>query len=121
MNVHNTLEGLSLAGLSSIVYCERVSPGAYDSVWRLKGVPLGYAPALLTLRRLAKDKHSRLLETFANYVRNKFYNTRSWNSIYKTSFLGYGCLNRIARIRHRCRKIAVLSCHRCLINIGFKK
>jgi hypothetical protein len=29
--------------------------------------------------------------------------------------------NRTARIRHRCRKTTVLSCHRCLINTGVKK
>ncbi len=29
--------------------------------------------------------------------------------------------NRTARIRHQCRKTAVSSCHRCLINTGVKK
>jgi hypothetical protein len=28
---------------------------------------------------------------------------------------------RTARIRHQCRKTAVLSCHRCLINTGVEK
>jgi hypothetical protein len=29
--------------------------------------------------------------------------------------------NGTAHIRHQCRKIAVLSCHRCLINSGVEK
>ncbi len=29
--------------------------------------------------------------------------------------------NRTARIRHKCRKTTVLSCHRCLINTGVEK
>jgi hypothetical protein len=29
--------------------------------------------------------------------------------------------NRIAYIRHLCRKTAVLNCHRCLINTGVEK
>jgi len=29
--------------------------------------------------------------------------------------------NRTAHIRHQCKKTAVLSCHRCLINTGVEK
>jgi hypothetical protein len=30
-------------------------------------------------------------------------------------------LNGTTHIRHQCRKTAVLSCHRCLINTGVEK
>jgi hypothetical protein len=30
-------------------------------------------------------------------------------------------INKTAHIRHQCRKTAVLSCHRCLINTGVEK
>ncbi len=41
----------------------------------LKGALLGKASKHLTrLERLAKDKHSSLLQAFVNYDRKKFYN-----------------------------------------------
>jgi len=35
--------------------------------------------------------------------------------------LGVMLFNRTARIKHQCRKMTVISCHRCLINIGVEK
>jgi hypothetical protein len=41
LNVHRKLERLSLASLSSLVYCLWVKPGAYHSVEHQKGTSLG--------------------------------------------------------------------------------
>jgi hypothetical protein len=38
-----------------------------------------------------------------------------------TAEAGLIASNRKASIRHQCRNTAVLSCHRCLINIGAEK
>jgi len=52
MNFRNKLECLSLASLSSLVYCLWDSPGFYPKVEHLKGYSMGLAPALLTNIRL---------------------------------------------------------------------
>ncbi len=79
MNVHNEIEFLSLAGLSILIKCVWVRPGAYPRVEHLKGDSIGLTPALLSnimlgLERLARDKHSCLLRTFENFGHKFFYN-----------------------------------------------
>jgi hypothetical protein len=46
MPFHNKLKHLSLASLSSQVYCLWVKPGAYLRVEDLEGASLGWAPGL---------------------------------------------------------------------------
>ncbi len=79
------LECLSLASLSSLVYCLWVSLGAYLRVDHLKGSSLGQASAFLPtninqtkLERLGRDKRSSLLRKSTNYCRKKFYSTAPW-------------------------------------------
>ncbi len=45
MNFPNKLECLSLASLSSLLYCLQVRKGAYPRVENLNDASLGYAPA----------------------------------------------------------------------------
>ncbi len=45
----------------------------------LSGAPERYSPAILAnirLDRIARNEYSSLLQTFVNYDRKKFYNTR---------------------------------------------
>jgi hypothetical protein len=52
MNVNYKLDCVSLAILSTLVYCLRVRPGAYPRVEHLKFASLRLAPALLANIRL---------------------------------------------------------------------
>ncbi len=59
--------------------------------------------------------HRRILPVAVTYDNCK---------ITEQSSLYYDCkhaYNKRACIRHQCRKAAVLSCHRCLINTGVEK
>jgi hypothetical protein len=60
-----------------------VRPEAHPKLEHLKGVSLREALALpvnigLGWKRLAKNKHSSLLQKFINYVNKKFYSTGPW-------------------------------------------
>ena len=75
MNCCIKLECLSMARLSSLVYCLRERPGAYPIVEHLKGSSIVQAPVLPTktkLERLARDKHSSLLQKSVNYGEKSF-------------------------------------------------
>jgi hypothetical protein len=60
----------------------------------------------------------KIMSFFLMYQGWKYY--WCWFQCYKT-LLPIVFTNRSARIRHKCRKTTVLSCHRCLINPGIEK
>ena len=117
MNFHNKLECLSLASLSSLVYCLWARSGAYPRVEHLKNSSIGLAQALPTNIRLCWKS---LLDTntlaFNMKIRNlwtkMFYNIDNRGQCYKTLLDVIRDENATAHIRHLRRKMTILSCHR---------
>ncbi len=73
----------------------------------------------LGMERLARSKHSSLLQKFKNYVRKKFYNIRPWRTKYKISYKRSSLLrlkrylnpNRVTENRYFNPKISNPHCH----------
>ncbi len=84
---------IKLESWSFQAFLKCANSGAYPRVEHLKGTSLALAPTLLA--NIAQEGKS-------------LPGTRSLD-------------NRTSLIIHPCRKTAVLSCHRCLINTGVKK
>ncbi len=76
-NICNKLECLMLASLYGLIWSFAVKAEAYLSEAPLCCSTLGYAPGLtlkhwIRLERLARNKHSRSVQTFINYGRKSF-------------------------------------------------
>ncbi len=79
MNVRDKFDCLSLAGLSGLVYCFWVRPGAYPRVEHLRrAAPRPYWQTFDRAGMPCRGKHSSLLWTFIDYRRKKFLKIEPW-------------------------------------------